>query len=303
MLQPFPQVMLIVTTLAGMTAVAGNSGGERQMRQRHITLSTENPAATHGVHVAAGTATVLLFDSPVLPASLELGTAKERFERIDITERALILLPRMEFTPHERIPLTVRFADGHFPSRATFALMADPGEVDLQVRVFRTALAPEALVEQLGAVQARCEDSGRFANLLFTRDLGNGIVVEKLTPRVVVSDGPSPLNVVGMRVFAAPGLLAFEVTLLLAGGQTSWRPGRIEVHSEKTEERIPVRAADLDVQTLSPGVMGRLVLELRTHPASPAGSLRINVREQGGSRLLQLQGVRLPLPPQPEVLH
>ncbi|WP_275899195.1 DUF2381 family protein [Pyxidicoccus caerfyrddinensis] len=294
--------MLVLTTLAGMTAVAGDTGVERQMRQRHITLSAENPATMHGLHVAAGTATVLLFDSPVLPASLELGASRERFERIDITERALILLPRLELAPHERIPLTVRFADGHFPHRATFALTTEPGEVDLQVRVFRTALAPEALVEQLGAVQARCEDSGRFSNLLFTRDLGNGIVVKRLNPRVVVDDGPPPLNVVGMRVFVAPGLLAFEVILLLAEGQAPWQPGRIEVHSETTEERVPVRAVDLDVQTLHPGVTGRLALELRTRPASPAELLRIDVHEQGGARILHLHEVRIPLPP-PEVTH
>ncbi|QSQ21519.1 DUF2381 family protein [Pyxidicoccus parkwayensis] len=285
-----------------MTAVAGEPGEERQMRQRHITLSTENPAATHGLHVAAGTATVLLFDSPVLPASLELGASRERFERIDITERALILLPRMELTPHERIPLTVRFADGHFPHRATFALTTEPGEVDLQVRVFRTALAPEALVEQVAAVQARCEDSARFSNLLFSHDLGSGIAVERLSPRVVSDNGPPPLNVVGMRVFAAPGLLAFEVPLLLSEGQSPWRPGRVEVHSEQTDEPLPVRAMDLDVQTLHPGIRGRLVLEIRPRPAAQAGLLRIEVHEQGGSRTLKLQEVRLPQP-LPEVTH
>ena len=97
--------MLVLTTLAGMTAVAGEPGVERQLRQRHITLSAETSATAHVVHVGAGTATVLLFDSPVLPASLELGASRERFERIDLTERALILLPRMELTPHERVPM------------------------------------------------------------------------------------------------------------------------------------------------------------------------------------------------------
>ncbi|MCY1018304.1 DUF2381 family protein [Pyxidicoccus sp. MSG2] len=294
--------MLVLTTLAGMTAVAGETGVERQMRQRHITLSAENPATTHGVHVAAGTATVLLFDSPVLPASVELGASRERFERIDITERALILLPRMELTPHERIPLTVRFADGHFPNRATFALTTEPGEVDLQVRVFRTALAPEALVEQLGAVQARCEDSGRFSNLLFSRDLGNGIVAEQLNSRVAGDEDSPHFHVADLRAFVAPGLMALAVTLLLAEGQPHWRPGRVEVLDEQTVEQIPVRAADLDVQTLRPGVMGRLVLELRAGPASTAERVRIHVHEQGGSRILKLKGVRLPRPP-PGVAH
>jgi uncharacterized protein (TIGR02268 family) len=288
--------MLVLTTLAGMTAVAGDTGVERQMRQRHITLSAENPATMHGLHVAAGTATVLLFDSPVLPASLELGASRERFERIDITERALILLPRLELAPHERIPLTVRFADGHFPHRATFALTTEPGEVDLQVRVFRTALAPEALVEQLGAVQARCEDSGRFSNLLFTRDLGNGIVAEQLSSRVTGDEDSPLLHVVDLRAFVAPGLMALAVTLVLAEGQPGWRPGRVEVLDEKTAEQVPVRAADLDVQELRPGVLGRFVLELRTSPTSTAERIRINVHEQGGSRTLEMTGVSLPRP-------
>lgn len=288
--------MLMLTTLAGMTAVAGEPGGERQMRQRHITLSAERPAATHTLHVAAGAATVLLFDSPVLPASLEVGTSRERFERIDLTERALILLPRMELTPRERIPLTVRFADGLFPHRATFALVSEPGEVDLQVRVFRTALAPEALAEHLGAVQARCEDSGRFSNLLFSRDLGNGIAVERLSPRVASDEASAPLNVVDMRAFVAPGLLALEVSLLLAPGQPSWRPGRVEVLDEASAEQLPVQAVDLDAQALRSGVMGRLVLELRAGSAASSGWVRINVHEQGGSRILKLKGVRLPRP-------
>lgn len=56
--------MLALATFAGMTAVAGEAGAERQMRQRHISLAAEPPSTTHVVAVAAGTATVLLFDSP-----------------------------------------------------------------------------------------------------------------------------------------------------------------------------------------------------------------------------------------------
>jgi uncharacterized protein (TIGR02268 family) len=172
--------MLVLTTLAGMAAVAGEPGVERQMRKRHITLSAEAPAAMHVVHVAAGTATVLLFDSPVLPASLELGASRERFERVDITEGAVILLPRMELTPQERIPLTLRFADGHIPNRVTFALMGQPGEVDLQVRVFRTALAPEpeSLPGQLECPREHREAPGRAANLLFSGEPGGGTEAE-----------------------------------------------------------------------------------------------------------------------------
>ncbi len=289
--------MLVLTTLAGMTAVAGEPGVERQLRQRHITLSAEGPVTAHAVHVATGTATLLLFDSPVLPASLELGASRERFERIDLTERALILMPRMELTPHERIPLTLRFADGHIPNRVTFALMTEPGDVDLQVRVFRTALAPEALVEHLGAVQARCEDSGRFSNLLFSRDVGSGITVERLTQRPWGEEGPSPFQVVDMRVFVASGLVALEVTLLLGESQSSWRPGHVEVLGEKSGKPVPVRTMDLDVQALRPGVLGRLVLEFQARPASPDELVRIDVHEApGGSRILNLQGVRLPQP-------
>ncbi|MBZ4419100.1 DUF2381 family protein [Myxococcus sp. RHST-1-4] len=279
-----------------MAAVAGDTGAERQMRQRHITLSAEAPATPHVVHVAVGMATVLLFDSPVLPASLELGASRERFERIDLTERALILLPRMELTPQERIPLTLRFADGHIPNRVTFALMAHPGEVDLQVRVFRTALAPEALVEHLGAVQARCEDSGRFSNLLFSRDLGDGIVAEGLRYRIRGAAGPLMVHRAGMRAFIAPGLLAFELPLFLMEGHAPWRPGRVEVHVEQTGEAVPVRSKDLDVQALQPGAMGRLVLEFRARPSFTSESLRIDLHEQGGPRVLELQGVRLMRP-------
>ena len=290
--------MLALTTFTGMTAVAGEPGAERQMRQRHITLAAEAPAATHVVHVAAGTATVLLFDSPVLPASLELGAARERFERIDITERALILLPRMELTPQERIPLTLRFADGHMPHRVTFALMAQPGQVDLQVRVFRAALTPEALVEHLGAVQARCEDSGRFSNVLFSRDLGNGVTVEQLTYREDADEGAPPPQAVDLRAFVARGLLALEATLLLPQGQAPWRPGRVEVRVEKSlSETIPIRAVDLDVRALRPGTQGRLVLELRAGPGIPARPLQIEVHEQGGHRRVRLKGIQLPQPP------
>jgi hypothetical protein len=157
-------------------------------------------------------------------------------------------------------------------------------------------------VERVAAVQARCEDSGRFSNLLFSHDLGSGITVERLSPRVVSDDGPPPLNVVGMRVFTASGLLAFEVPLLLAEGQPPWRPGRVAVHSEETDEQLPVRALDLDVQTLHPGARGRLVLEMRPRPATPTELLRIEVHEQGGSRTLKLQEVRLPHP-RPGVPH
>ncbi|NMO16374.1 DUF2381 family protein [Pyxidicoccus fallax] len=276
-----------------MTAAAGDASLERQMRQRHITLSAEAPATPHIVHVAVGTATVLLFDSPVLPASLELGASRERFERIDITERALILQPRLELASQERIPLTLRFADGHFPSRVTLALMARPGEVDLQVRVFRTALAPEALVEHLGAMQARCEDSGRFANLLFTRNLGDGIVARELSYRVTGKAGPLMVHRVGPRAFLGADLLALEIPLFLVEGHLSWRPGRVEVFVEATGEEVPIRSMDLDVQVLQPGAMGRLVVEFRARPSFPSERLRIHLHEQRGPRGLQLRDVHI----------
>jgi len=174
--------MLALTTLSGMTAAAAEPGPERRMRQRHqrhISLSVET-SAPPVVHVSAGMPTVLLFDSPVLPASLQVGTSRERFERLDVSEQTLILLPRQDLLPHERVLLTVRFADGHIPYRATFALVSEPRARDLQVRVFRTALAPEPLAGQFGSPREHREDPGRAANILFSREPGGSPVARTL---------------------------------------------------------------------------------------------------------------------------
>jgi hypothetical protein len=268
--------MLLITTLAGMTP-----GPERQMRKRHISLSVET-SAPPVIHVSAGVTTVLLFDSPVLPASLQVGTGRERFERLDLTEQALILLPRQDLPPHEHVPLTLRFADGHIPHRATFALVSEPPEQDHQVRVFRTALAPEP------PGSPHREDPGRSAHF-FSHPPGRGVVARTLQVCVEPeAQRRSPLSSVSARAFIAPASFTIELSLQLEAGQPAWRPGRVEARHHATRQPVPVRTRDPDRPALQPGTTGQLLLELPVDVLSRAWPLSLQLHELGGDRLAEL---------------
>ncbi|WP_267968245.1 DUF2381 family protein [Myxococcus stipitatus] len=287
--------MLVIATLSGMAAVAGEAGLETRMRKRDITLSADAPERTHVVMVASDTATVVLFDSPLLPSSVEVGASRERFERLEVTERALVILPREALTHRERVLLTVRFADGLMPQRLTLALVSDPAAVDLQLRVFRNALAPEALQERVLAMARRCEEAEGFGPFLFSRDLKGDIEQKRFFIESVEAGAVTAITPSGKRVFVGPEFAALELELEPTSGGAPWRLGRAEL--EHRGARLPMRTVHASMPVFLAGQKGKLLLELpTTEGVFNQALLVLHLFERDGTRHLTVRA-RLELAP------
>ncbi|MCP3103003.1 DUF2381 family protein [Myxococcus sp. K15C18031901] len=253
-----------------MAAVAGEAALEPKMRKRHITLAADTPERTHVVAVAGDTATVLLFDSPLVPSSVEVGASRERFERLEVTERALVLMPREDLAPRERVLVSVRFADGLMPQRLQLALVSDPATLDLQLRVSRTPLAPEALQQRVLDLARRCEETGGFGAVLHTQDLGGALTQGSFI--VESFDGVATLQpqVSGGRVFRSTSFAALEVHLTQPSDAAPWRLERIEL--EHRGARLRIHPLQEEVPMHRPRAAGRILLEVPAPEALADGA-------------------------------
>ncbi|HYO71602.1 MAG TPA: DUF2381 family protein [Archangium sp.] len=100
---------------------------------RHLELTQDTPGEALAVCIHPGLSTSLLFDAKL--GRVELP-GRERF-KVMTDETGLALVPTGDFTPGERVPLTVSFADGADPAGVRFLLVVHPSEAARQVRVTR----------------------------------------------------------------------------------------------------------------------------------------------------------------------
>ncbi|AEI62615.1 hypothetical protein LILAB_03450 [Corallococcus macrosporus] len=74
------------------------------------------------LRIAAGLATLLIFDAPLDRGAMELE-GRSRFRLVDVGERILALEPLEDLGRGERLMLRVRYADGASPEQGVFALV------------------------------------------------------------------------------------------------------------------------------------------------------------------------------------
>ncbi|HZI14576.1 MAG TPA: DUF2381 family protein, partial [Myxococcus sp.] len=153
-----PWLAVLVMVLLGTRAGAQTrEEGTRALKARRIFLANEDKVPRDEVlRLAPGVVTTVLFDTPIVPASVDRAALGNRFTPLVVDPSALVLKPAGEMPEKDPSRLTVRFADEAAPSSITFLLTTDAREVDVSVEVVRKPASAEELAAELTELRARC---------------------------------------------------------------------------------------------------------------------------------------------------
>jgi uncharacterized protein (TIGR02268 family) len=280
--------------LVGAAALAQPSS-ESLLPVRRLTLPDSRGVPE--VRLAPGRLTTLLFDAPLDAAALRQAGRAWGFERVEVAERALVLLPRAQAVA-ARIPLTVRFADGPPGAGWPLVLVVGRGEAEARVEVIRgTGPVPDAPpdVQAAGGVPAPegggpLEEERGLMGLIATGLLGaQGIQAIRVEPEDWTPPG---LTVREARLYVATGRMALEVTLFLARGQAPWSPREAIVDYGQSERATPPAEVQLlEGAVLQPGDTARLVVEWETPAGQVIPRCRLSIPERGGKREVRVNAL------------
>jgi uncharacterized protein (TIGR02268 family) len=256
------------------------------------------------VCVAPGIRTTFFFDAPITPDSVKLEGEGTRVRLVDVGRNSITVEALTELG-QERLVMRADYADGMAPRVATLALVADPGQVDVQVRVVRRPQSLEAIEAELAATRARCAVQGAELAALKTRCEASGpagLILAGLldqgvsTTRVTI---PKSVGSVGLWFAGDQGVghraLQWAAVTMTVGnplGQRPWRPGKAQLVSTRRGTAVAARVVMRGSQ-LAPGESGRVVIETGPLPCELGTEFRMDLWDTDGDRLLSIDTVTL----------
>jgi len=131
-----PAALLALVLLMGASATAQPRLPDCEASPTRVELPAEPTGKVQEVCISPELPITFLFDSPLVPGSLELQE-RERFKDVAPGMRSFTLHPPADLQIGERFKVMVRFADGAAPTSATFMLVSHPALGTRQVDVFR----------------------------------------------------------------------------------------------------------------------------------------------------------------------
>ena len=166
-MRPGPWLLLFL--LLSTSAAAREGAGAPVLQRRTLVLPSQpGRVPPLELHVAAGVATLVSFDSPPSPEALEPFRGDAPVQLVRLVDGSLILVPSRHLAPGEQVHLSWSTGAGAEPLR--FVLVTRRDVVDLQVRVVR---APNPSSEQDAESLAR--------SLLAAPDSRASLVVPQVT--------------------------------------------------------------------------------------------------------------------------
>jgi uncharacterized protein (TIGR02268 family) len=128
--------------------------------------------------VSADEPTTFVFDSHVAAEAVEFQPEGRLADWAQGKEGvSLLVIPKGDYLPGERVKVTVRFADGNVPASASFWLVGHAAKGTRRVELFRHARPPEVLKKERDEAQAearQCQEEK--ARLLAERKGPAGIM-------------------------------------------------------------------------------------------------------------------------------
>ncbi|RKH43672.1 DUF2381 family protein [Corallococcus sicarius] len=289
-------LLLLSFLLLGTDVIAQEAPRGRELTQRRVTLSRSVADTPVELHVAPGFLTALEFDAPVDRDAVTSGNTGLQFALFEVNSRSIVLRPTGEFTPGERVLLTVPFADGMSPARAVFALVWNASQVDVQVQVLRLPRTAEAVQAELDEVRAACAGKDAELEVLRTRNAATGPSGMILTGTMDV-DGVQAKDLLDKSLNPTDGLKVERVTAFRG---TGWVALSLAVTNEGTAPWTPTearlfsvgggrsRAATVALREphIAPGEKARVVVETRGEDWPEDAALRVELRDSTGARRL-----------------
>ncbi|MCY1082621.1 DUF2381 family protein [Archangium lansingense] len=282
-LLPWLPLALLLTGSAAAAQQPPLPPHERQERQVVVPNNANEPVPE--VRVAAGIATLLVFDTPIDRSSVEVEGRAMRFRLVDPGERTLVLEPLVAPGDGERLAVRLRFKDGASPTYATFALISHPALVDSRMDVVRRQRTPEALEVAL----AQCEAAGP-ARLVLSGQLDReGVQATDFQGTI------PPGNKSGLAAKKGTGYRATRWALLAIPvsnlpGQKPWAPGSARLFNAEGTP-LGVRRISMERPQLQPGEAALVVVETDP-PTSGKPPYRLELLDTEGGRLLPIHDVQ-----------
>jgi uncharacterized protein (TIGR02268 family) len=254
------------------------------------------------LRLAPGVVTVVLFDTELDRGAVRLE--EERFARLVIGPRELLLEPKAEVEPGARLgQLHLRFAEGALIESAAFSLVANSARVDRQVRVVHQPASPAVWQAALSRERARCARKdeelealrARCAEASLSGLVLAGVLVDKditaLSVPTKLWGSQQGLEVAWAQAYQAKGRVALAFGVRLAASAPAWAPTEARLTHARTGARLPVLSTRMDRPQLLPGQEALVVVEWE---APTGGSFTLEVPEKEGSRGVRVPGLTLP---------
>jgi uncharacterized protein (TIGR02268 family) len=295
-------LVVLVMMVALMGAAAGappDAGGDRARRDPRIVLSGQEDAKDPVLRVAPGVVTTVLFDTPIVPASVDREALRGLFSHLVVDPSALVLKPARAMPLKAPPRLTVRFADESAPAHVTFVLVTDAHEVDASVEVVRKPASAEELATELTALRARCAATeaglgalrrqcalSGLAGAILSGVVGYaGISAREVTSYPsesgIKADGP-------FFFFRAQGWAAMALDLDNPPDATPWEPGVARLRRWGKDGQPEGETLEVPVQLLGerlePGERARVVVEWPQEAGAPPGDYSLEVLDRTGRR-------------------
>jgi uncharacterized protein (TIGR02268 family) len=282
--QPAHLAVVLVLLVSRLTHAAQPS----PLLGRHVTLPTEPTEPPPAVRMSLNAVTVLLFDAPIVPGSVQVDETLVKV--LGGGESALLLVLLRVPAAGEQPTLGVRYASSESPQWATLSLTTHPTEVDTQLHVRRRPDSLEVCQAELAQARALCDRSSAEAWVL-ARRLDKAHVEFITLEAFPKPDLASGLSVQEGLLYRAGTFWLIVLTVANAPDQEPWFPTEA-VLSSLEQASVAVRTVSLEAGPLAPGAQGRLAVETDLPPAEWGSTFMLTVRGPGG-RLLRYK-VNLP---------
>ncbi|MET0404250.1 MAG: DUF2381 family protein [Cystobacter sp.] len=164
--------------LAGATQAAEPAPGSRCAATARFDLSMESPEMPPDVCVSADEPTTFFFDSRVAVGAVEFQPTGRLVDwAVGEEGVSILVIPKADYLPEERVRVTIRFADGTVPASASFWLVGHAAKGTRRVEVFRQPHPPEVIRRERDEARAearQCQEDK--ARLLAERQGPDGLM-------------------------------------------------------------------------------------------------------------------------------
>jgi uncharacterized protein (TIGR02268 family) len=243
--------------------------------------------------VAPGQAIMVGLDSPLDAEWARQARETEGLRRVEVAERAVVLVPSAGVKEGALLEFTLRYADGQPAEGVTLLLRVDSARAEPEVEVYRGAIPAEALKRRVDALNARevllSARQASLSALMAAGVLGSTGVKSHALDRNVSIQGKG-LTSTGGWYHVANGRMALEVTLALAPGALSWVPDTVRLTEKSHVEPLPVHSMQLlGGAALQPGTASRLLVEWDTPLEAEDLNYTLEVIERHGERAVTVR--------------
>ncbi len=178
MLPPSPGAVLLAALLAGAAQAAEPPPVPRCTATARFDLAAGSPEGAPEVCASADETTTFVFDSRVTVGTVEFQPGGRLADwALGQEGLSLLVIPKGDYLPGERVKVTVRFADGAAPASASFWLVGHAAKGTRRVYVFRQPRPPDVCEKERDEAQAearQCQEDK--ARLLAERQEPGGLM-------------------------------------------------------------------------------------------------------------------------------